>query len=237
MKPAISVIIPALNEEKNIASAIENVLSAIGNNFSDYEIIVFDDNSSDKTRDIVEKVTAKNKKIRLIHNEKTMGFGYNYRKGVELARLEYISMIPGDDEISADSIDEMYRAIGKADIVVPYTLNYRARPLLRRLISFTFTKTLNFIFNQKLNYYNGPVIHRRELIRSVALSTNSFAFQAEALVKLIKSGHSYKQVGMLLKERRYGRSKAFRIKNILGVLKTIVILFIEVYLIKKTRLT
>lgn len=234
MKPTLSVIIPALNEERNIASSIENVLSAIDDNFSDYEIIVFDDNSSDKTRDIAEKLTAKNKKIQLIHNEKTIGFGYNYRKGVELARFEYVSMIPGDDEISVDSINEMYRAIGKADIVIPYTLNYRSRPLLRRFISFIFTKTLNFIFNLRLNYYNGPVIHRRELIRSVTLSTNSFAFQAEALVKLIKSGHSYIQVGMLLKERRYGRSKAFRIKNILGVLKTVIKLFAEVYLFKKT---
>ncbi len=166
-----------------------------------------------------------------------MGFGYNYRRGVELANFDYISMVPGDDEISAHSIKEMYGLVGTADIIIPYTLNYQIRPLARRCLSFLFTKTLNLLFNLKLNYYNGPVIHKREIIRSIALFTNSFAFQAEALIKLIRAGHSYVQVGMLLSERRHGKSKALRLKNILGVLKTIIALFIEVYLIKKTKLT
>ena len=137
----LTVIIPALNEEKNIIPTIESVLLAINSKFGDYEIIVFNDCSSDKTGDIVEKLAITNKKIKVIHNKKTMGFGYNYRKGVELASYEYISMIPGDNEISPNSIKDMYSAIGKADIVVPYTVNYWIRPLLRRGLSFFFTKT------------------------------------------------------------------------------------------------
>lgn len=233
MKPTISVIVPALNEEKNIAPTIENVLVAIGDRFSDYEIIVFDDCSSDRTGDIIEELAVTNKRIKVVHNKKTMGFGYNYRKGVEFANYDYISMIPGDNEISPDSIKDMYSAIGKADIVIPYTVNYWIRPLLRQYLSCIFTKTLNFLFNLRLNYYNGPVIHKRELIKSIGISTNSFAFQVEALVKLIKSGYSFIQVGMFLKERRHGKSKAFRFKNIIGVLKTIIILFLDVYLFKK----
>jgi len=235
MKPTISVIIPALNEENNITSTIENVLLAIGDKFSDYEIIVFNDCSSDKTGDIIEELAATNKKIKVINNKNTMGFGYNYRKGVELSSYEYISMIPGDNEISPDSIKDIYSAIGKADIVVPYTVNYWIRPLLRQWISRLFTKTLNLLFNLRLNYYNGPVIHKREIIKSICITTNSFAFQVEALVKLIKSDHSFIQVGMFLKEKKYGKSKAFRIKNIIGVLKTVIILFLDIYLFKKLK--
>lgn len=233
MKPTISVIVPALNEEKNISLAVEAICNAIDEKFKDYEIIIFDDCSKDRTGNIAEELATKNKKIKVIHNEKTMGFGYNYRKGVELSTYEYISMIPGDNEISSDSIKDMYSAIGKADMVVPYTVNYWVRPLPRQCLSYLFTKTLNFLFNLKLNYYNGPVIHKREIIKSISFSTNSFAFQVEALVKLIKSGHSFIQVGMYLVERRYGKSKAFRLKNIIGVLKTVVTLFLDVYLFKK----
>ncbi|MBM3252761.1 MAG: glycosyltransferase family 2 protein [Candidatus Omnitrophica bacterium] len=236
MKPTISVIIPALNEEKNIESTVKNILSAINDNFSDYEIIIFDDSSSDATGDIAEEISAANKRIRVIHNEKTMGLGYNYRKGIELARFEYISMIPGDNEIAPVSIKDIYSAIGRADIIIPHTVNYYTRPMLRRFFSFLFTKTLNLLFNLRLNYYNGPVIHKKKLIKSVGLSTNSFAFQAEALVKLIKSGYSYIQIGMLLNERRYGRSKALHPKNIFGVVKTILVLFFDVYLFKRIRL-
>ncbi len=235
MKPTISVIIPALNEENNITSTIENVLLTIGDKFSDYEIIVFNDCSSDRTGDIIEELAATNKKIKVINNKNTMGFGYNYRKGVELANYDYISMIPGDNEISLESINSMYSAIGKADMIIPYTVNFWVRPLMRQYLSRIFTKTLNFLFNLRLNYYNGPVIHKREIIKSVHLSTDSFAFQIEALVKLVKSGHSFIQVGMFLKEREYGKSKAFRFKNIIGVLKTVIILFLDIYLFKKLK--
>ena len=49
MKPTISVTIPALNEEKNIQFTVENVISAITNKFSDYELLIFDDCSTDNT--------------------------------------------------------------------------------------------------------------------------------------------------------------------------------------------
>jgi len=233
MKPPLSVIIPALNEERNILPTVGDVLSAIDDKFSDYEIIVFDDCSTDNTGNIIEDIATVNKKIKVIHNAKTLGFGYNYRKGVELSLYDYISMIPGDNEISSDSIKEMYNTIGKADIVIPYTVNYWVRPLIRQYLSKLFTFVLNSLFNLRIRYYNGPVIHKKEIIKSVSLSTDSFAFQVEALVKLIKSGHSFVQVGMFLNDKSYSKSKAFRLKNILGVLKTIIILFLDVYLLKK----
>ena len=52
-----------------------------------------------------------------------------------------------------------------------------------------------------------------------------FAYQAEALIKLIKAGRTYEEVGMYLKERRYGRSKALRPRNVYRVLKTIATLW------------
>ncbi len=154
MKPTISVIIPALNEENNITSTIENVLLTIGDKFSDYEIIVFNDCSSDRTGDIIEELAATNKKIKVINNKNTMGFGYNYRKGVELANYDYISMIPGDNEISLESINSMYSAIGKADMIIPYTVNFWVRPLMRQYLSRIFTKTLNFLF---LGFFKGKI--------------------------------------------------------------------------------
>ena len=229
MKPTISVTIPALNEEKNIQFTVENVISAITNKFSDYELLIFDDCSTDNTGIITDELSKKNEKIKVIHNPKTMGFGYNYRKGVELAQYDYISMIPGDNEISSDSINEMFSLVAKADIVIPYTVNYWIRPLTRQIISRLFTVFMNFLFGLNLKYYNGPVIHKKEIIKSIPLTTDSFAFQAEALIKSIKSGHSFVQVGMYLQEREYGKSKAFKLKNILGVIRTVLRLLWKIY--------
>ena len=227
MKPSLSVIIPAFNEENNIALTIENVLKAVSDRFSEYEIIVFNDCSRDSTGAIAQSASGRNRNIKVVHNKQNRGFGYNYRTGVALARYEYISMIPGDNEISVQSICDLYDAVGSADIIIPYTINTLIRPVVRRLVSRAFTTMLNLLFHLKLRYYNGPVIHKKALIQSVDLSTDSFAFQAEALITLLKKNYSYREIGMMLNIRRHGTSKAFRSKNIYGVLKTVLKLFYE----------
>lgn len=234
MKPSISVIIPALNEEGNIAATVNEVLKAIDQRFQDYELLVFNDGSSDKTGEIADELTAKNGHLKVIHNSETMGLGYNYRKGVEIAKNDFVVMIPGDNEISGSSIEEMFKLVGTADIIIPYTVNTWVRPISRRIISRIFVMLMNLLFGLRLRYYNGPCIHKREIIQPMNINTSGFAYMAAILVRLLKSGHSFREVGMYLKEREYGSSKAFALKNIASVIKTVISLFWEV-MVKRVR--
>lgn len=229
----LSVVIPAFNEEKNIEAAVKNVVSAINEKISDYEIIIVDDGSVDNTADIVGKIASGNHRVKVHRNIKNMGFGYTYKKGVELARHDYISLIYGDNEILPQSISEMYGMIGQADIIVPFTINQKDRPPVRRCLTFFSTKMINFIFGLGLRYYNGFVIYKKEDIKHFNFSTDSFAFQVEALIKLIKSGRSFSQVGTYFMPRKYGRSKVFHTRNVLGVLKTIILLFIDTRILRQ----
>lgn len=221
MKPSVSVIIPALNEEGSIEATVNHVLDAIGDRFSGYELLVFDDGSSDQTGNIAERLAASNPHIRVIHNGTNMGFGYNYRKGVGLARMDYIVMFPGDNEIDETSIKHIIDLVGSAEIIIPYTVNREVRPLSRRIVSRAFVIFINLFTGLRLHYYNGPVVYRRELVQSIRIRTNGFAYQADALARLISSGHSYVEVGMLIRKREQGRSKAVSVKNIVSVLRTV----------------
>jgi glycosyltransferase involved in cell wall biosynthesis len=222
MKPTISAIIFALNEEDGIKPTIEELISAIDNKFSGYEIFVFDDGSSDKTGIISDELSAKNPNIKVIHNTKAMGLGYNYRKGVKFAKNDYIIWLPGDNVVPKESIERVLNEMGEADIIISYSINPDVRPLLRRIISKIFVWGLNLLFGLKLKYYNGMMLLRKEVIQSISISTDSFAFQAEALIKLLKRGYGYIEVGYNTKERQYGKSKAFQPKNIFGVFKLII---------------
>ncbi len=226
-KPSISVIVPAYNEEKNLSNTISAIKTAIVEKFSSYEIIIIDDGSSDKTAFISDELSQRDSKIRVLHNPKNMGFGYNYRMGVRLATKDYVALVPGDNEILGDSVKEIFSLVGKADMVLPYHENPAVRPLLRRFLSKTFTIILNLLFGNKIKYYNGPVVHKREVVTKVPMTTDGFAFQVEILTRLLKEGHSYVEVGMKIRKREYGRSKAFSFRNIFSVLKTIARLFWE----------
>lgn len=230
MDKTISIIIPAYNEEKDLRATVEGVVEILSKRFSDYEILIFDDFSTDKTGQIADSLASKNSRIKVIHNEKNMGLGYNYTRGVEMAKMQYITMVPGDNEITYESIAAICDAAGEADIVVPYTVNMWVRPLSRRLISKTFTFLMNLITGLNLRYYNGPCIHKNSIIKSVPMTTWGYAYMAAILARAIKSGRSYIEVGMYIKQRGHGGSKAFRFKNILSVAKTLMELFYEMRL-------
>lgn len=219
-KSSLTVVIPALNEELNIAGTVAGIQPVIEAHFERYELLIFDDASSDRTGTISDDLARKHPNIRVIHNAKTMGLGYNYRKGVELAQMDYIVMIPGDNEITPESLGNIFAVTATADIVIPYTENIEIRPWSRQVLSKTYTALVNTLTGLKVRYYNGCVVHHREIIQKTPLRTDSFAYQAEALVHLLRQGKSYCEVGMVLQPRK-GASKAFRIKNVVRVLKSL----------------
>ena len=235
MNHTLSVIVPALNEEGNLAAAVATVLDAIGNRFADYEVLIFDDGSTDRTGAIADGLASNNPHIRVVHNPRNIGFGYNYTRGVQIARMEYVAMFPGDNEISGEAIRTILAAVGTADIVVPYISTPAVRSLSRRAVSACFVMLINFLFGLRLRYFNGPCVHRRSLLLSVPMRTHGFAYMASILVRLIRSGSSYVEVPMPVQAREHGRSKAFRPKNIVSVLGTIGELFWEVRVKERSK--
>lgn len=233
----LSVIVPAFNEEDNIVLAVENIVRAIKelkrDIYSDYEVLVFDDASSDKTGTIADELSKENENIRVVHNETNRGLGYNYRRGIEMARYEYAVMFPGDNETDPRSIKETLKLAGSADIIIPYTANGYIRPMFRRAISFLYTKIINFLFELNLRYYNGCVMLKRHILATTPMRCDGFAFQTENLVRLIKKGYSFIEIPMWLNENKPYRTTAFRFKNICSVFKTIFVLILEVKFFKR----
>lgn len=92
--PVVSVITPVYNAEKYIAETIESIL---GQTFDDFEFIVIDDQSTDKTRMVVEKYAKQDSRIKLYRNKKNLGIAGNRNRGVSLARGKYIVWQDADD--------------------------------------------------------------------------------------------------------------------------------------------
>ena len=128
--------------------------------------------------------------------------------------------------------------MGTADMIVPYPENINKRQLNRRIASKLFTAAVRQISGIKLKYFNGSVLHRTELINSIKIKTNSYAYQAEALTKLINQGFSYKEVPMTVNYNQHS-SNAFKIRNFLGIVKFFIFLvgnsFTKKYVKKTTK--
>lgn len=201
----------------------------------DYEVILIDDCSRDRTLERMQGLAAADLRIRVIHNPVNLGLGGSYKRGVAAARCHYAIMVPGDNGFPPVSIGQILDQAGRADIVIPRVANPGVRSSFRVFTSRAFTTLLNFLFWLKVVYYNGAVLHRTVLLRTVEITTNSFAYQAEALVKLIANGASYTHCEVYIQERAAGRSSALSLKNQLAVWKTILHLLLEVGLFRRIR--
>ena len=232
LKP-ITFLVPALNEEGKIEGTVTTITTAINHFSCDYEILLVNDGSTDATPQIMDRLARENQRVRVIHNEKNLGLGGAYKRGVQHAQKEYVMWISGDNAETMENIVNIISHVGQADIIIPVLKACKMRPLLRRMTSRLFTMTVNFLFSLKVNYYNGSVIHRTALVKKIEIHTNSFAYQAEALVKLLRQGYSYVEVPYSSATYDGLFSYAMRPKNLAAVFKALGFLFVELRCSKK----
>ncbi|HEV3139826.1 MAG TPA: glycosyltransferase family 2 protein [Vicinamibacterales bacterium] len=217
---SLSIIVPAYNEAANIAATIDNITAALATLPIRNEILVIDDGSRDGTGGIVD--SHPNRAVRLVTNDRNRGFGWTYRRGVELAALDYIVMVHGDNAWSADTLRALFQCVGDADVVIGYTRNmWRSRSWTRTTISKTFTLFVNLITRRRLRYYNGLQIHPATVLKQLRIESTGYGFQAEVLAQSLRLTNTFVEVPMDLTERAHGESKAFRFKNVVDVVQTL----------------
>jgi len=224
----LSIIVPAYNEEQGLRSAVDSLFALLSDNgmSSDSEILIFNDCSLDKTGEIADDLARNIGIVRVFHNKKNRGLGFNFREGARQSKGEYVTWFPGDNENLPQSFIDTISRIGEADIIIPYTDNMEVRPFLRRLVSRIYTDLNNLFFGLHLKYYNGLSVYKRDLLLSVLPKIgDSFAFSAQILIMLLKSGASFVEVPIKIQSKPGGKSSAFRVRNIIGVIKAILSLF------------
>lgn len=226
---SVTIIIPAFREEANIEAAIDNVVAVASSLVSDYEAIVIDDGSPDKTGDFARLKAEANPNIKVAVNASNQGFGYSFARGVKMASKDFITVFPGDNDMAAQSLKDLISARGQADIVISYMKKTDRRSWLRRFLSFMFVGLMNLIFGLRLKYYNGAFICRRDLLQSIPIKSTGLAALAECIIRLLRGGHSYKTIYFEHVGRKHDKSKALNFKSIKAVLKTIVVLTKDIY--------
>lgn len=215
----ISVIMPALNEELGLEASMRNVLESFTRHGVFGELVVVNDGSCDHTGAIAEAWASQHPNIRVLHHMQPQGIGSAFWDGVQHARGEIVTMIPGDGENDAAEIFRYLPLLDQVDIVVPFVYNPQVRPWRRRLLSFLYHEIIYVTFALALNYMNGTVMYRKGILKGITLKSFGFFYQTELLIKTI-IGHNYlyAEVPYALQERQGGKSKATTLKSLLRVI-------------------
>ena len=229
---SISLIVPALNEEKVIQKVLEDIYSIAKDSFNTFEIIAINDGSADATLEMMNTFAEKHKNINIINNKVNIGLGASFQAGLGQVKNEYVMLLCGDGGLPATSLPKIFEQVGNADLIIPYMSNLKTikRPS-RYVLSKAYVYLLNTVFGLNLNYYNGLPVYRKELLDKINITSSGFGFQAEIIIKLLKSGCTFHQVEVKGAEET-GRSHALKFTNILSVANTFLHLIKEIVMFK-----
>jgi dolichol-phosphate mannosyltransferase len=233
----LTIIIPALNEEKNITLAIEDTLSAFKEFNIKGEIVVVNDGSSDSTPILVRrKIEEFPDEIRMINHTKPQGIGASFWDGIDNAQGNVVCMIPGDNENDPREILQYFPLLEYVDIVIPFVFNKRIRSKLRNILSYIYQFIIDITFLLFLKYTNGTVLYRKSLLKELNTRCSGFFFQTDILVRLLKRRYLFAEVPYRLGLRKTGKSKAISLPSLFGVLLGYINLVKDIYFKNKNML-
>lgn len=221
---SISVAMPAYNEEENIAGMIEDVVTVMEPRFDDYEIIVVDDGSRDRTAEVVREMITRYPQVRLVQHPVNQGYGAAVYTGLTSATKDLVFFTDSDRQFVLEEIDRLLPHLAHADLVIGYRAP-RRDPFIRRLNGWGWTWLVNILFG----YVSRDVdcafkLMRREVVETVCPKVRSrgATFSAEFLVRAKRAGFRIREVPVSHRPRVAGSQTGARLDVILRAFRELI---------------
>jgi glycosyltransferase involved in cell wall biosynthesis len=191
-KTFISIILPCFNEEAILELNFNSISEFIENRSSKYqwEIIIIDDGSTDKTGEIADRIENQNANVRVIHHPVNLKLGHALQTGFKNAKGEVVVVMDVDLSYSVENIERLVDKLidESADIAMasPYMKGGKvtAVPFFRKIMSKKLNRFMRFAAQDKYYTYTGMVrAYRSAFIRKVNLKSKDYEINPEILYK------------------------------------------------------
>lgn len=211
---SISIVIPAYNEEDNIAWVIKDTLNSLPKYFREYEIIVVDDGSDDRTGEIVDNITKQTKFLTVIH-QSNGGYSKAMQKGISLAKKDFVAYMPGDGQFLIHDMRHCFEVMRDSDLVLGYRGGRPDYTTRRMIFSFGYLLLLTLLFNIKFMDVGWVVIWKTRKIQKIKLKyTGGIFLLAESVIRFQNAGYKITEAPSYYRPRRAGKVKNARLKTV-----------------------
>lgn len=213
--PSVSVIILAFNEEESLPGMLAESIEFLAASLPDWELLVVDDGSTDRTRAVADAVAAVEPRVRVLAHDTNRGMGAGMKTGIRAARCDYFTIIAGDGQHPTFELARMLPGLEEADIVT--TFHENQRELHRRMLSWGFRKAMQVACGIDFTLEGIYLFPRRVAVEEIGLDTvkpDTFFFSFELIARALRSGHTLAVRPMIVRPRRFGTSKVANLRRI-----------------------
>ena len=232
----LTAFFPAYYDEGNIAKVVDKAVEVIESmKLKDYEIIIIEDGSPDRTGEVADELAEKHEKVRVIHHEKNMGYGATLKDGFLSAKMDYVFYSDGDNQFDLDEMKKFIALLPYSDIVVGYRKK-KQYSTYRKITSMCYNFLLRAIYD--IDYVDVDCafkVFKRDLFDKITIDSVDAFIDAEVLIKAELLGYTSTDVGVKHLPRLDGISTGARPSVIIKTIKE-VFAYRKIYRKEKQRL-
>ena len=213
--PGLSVFFPAYNDAGTIASLVIQAVQVAARLTPDFEVIVVNDGSADRTREIVDELACTYPQVRAVHHPRNRGYGGALRTGFATATKDLIAYTDGDGQYDPAELEVLWhRLTADADMVTGYKIS-RSDPLHRIVIGRVYHHTVKLLFRLRVRDVDCDFrLMRREIFDRVTLERDTGVICLEMMRKIQDAGFRVVEVPVHHYHRLHGRSQFFNVSRV-----------------------
>ena len=224
---SLSMLGWALNEEENVGAYIERAGAFLAALTDDYELILIDDGSVDRTWDIASEYQRTRPWLKPYRNERNRGSGYNTKRAITLASKDYVFWQTVDWAYDIRYLAQALTDLASVDVLqgvrvdttsAKAMVGRRSDTAYKGLVSVVNYRLVRTLFRLPVGDYQNVTVYPRRLIQSVTLETESAFTNPEYLLKTWWRGATFKEIPVPFVKRERGRGTGTRPRAIVAAI-------------------
>ena len=203
---SVSVFLPAYNEEENIEQAVMNSVKVLKEICDDWEVIVVNDASKDRTAEIAERLARDVPGVRVIHHQQNTRLGGALRTGFSNSTKDLVFYTDADNPIDMHDLARAVPLMDQADFITGFRLN-QEEPIKRKVYSRCYNWLIRLLFGLKVRDVNFSFkLVKQEVLKKAKLRSLGSFIDAKLLIEARKYGFRIKEIGIRYYPRTKGES-------------------------------
>ncbi len=213
--PSITVFFPCYNEQENVAKVAQQAVEVLEKLQADYEVIIVNDGSADRTGTVADQIAAGNPRVRVVHHPRNLGYGAALQSGFRAATKDLVFHTDGDGQFDLAELPPWLPLMEEYDIVCGYRLN-RQDNFVRRMNGRLWTKMTCLLFSLHLRDIDCAFkLYKRAIFNDLKMESTGALISTEILARAVRKGYRITERGVHHYPRTAGKPTGGNLKVIL----------------------